>query len=366
MLRRTVLSLVAVLALMGLASCSSDGSDGSAGTAPTGGATTDGADRPTTTAAATDPAIGVGTPSAGCEGEALPAGHERITLRSDGQERSYQRYVPEGLEPGTPAPLVVDFPAYSPATLQEAFSGFTTEGPDGTVRADDYGAVIVTPEPTNGSGSLLTWNYVGTEGWSDDQQFVADLLDHIGAAACIDTDRVLASGFAVGATFASITACDQADRFAVLATVSGLYSPEGCAPSRAIPVISFHGTGDRFIPYDGSIGTGPAGLGLTAETTAGLVFMASREGAIASSEAWAGHDACDPEPAEEPVVDGVTRTTWSGCDDDAVVELYTLDGGEHTWPSSTGMDGVTGLLGPVSTAVDATDLIWDFFVAQTS
>ena len=66
------------------------------------------------------------------------------------------------------------------------------------------------------------------------------------------------------------------------------------------------------------------------------------------------------------MADGVTLQTWSACDADSTVELYVIDGGEHTWPGSTGMGDVTGILGPVSHQIDATDLIWDFFVAQTS
>lgn len=365
MLRRTVLPLLlAGSVVVGLATgCSSDGSDGAA---PSGTTAELGATSTSTTSSSSSSSAQGAVPSTGCEGEQPAPGRTEETVPSSGDERSYVRYVPAGIDAAAPAPLVLDLTAYSPASLEEGFSGFTTKRADGTVLADEEGAVVITPEPTNGAGALLTWNYVGTEGWTDDQAFMTALLDQVEADVCIDTARVLGTGFAVGGVFASITACGQADRFAVLATVSGLYSPEGCAPSKPLPVISFHGTGDRFIPFDGGIGTGPAGLGLTPETTAGLVFMASREGARASSEAWAAHDGCAAEPEETPVVEGVTLQTWSGCEGDATVELYVIDGGEHTWPSSTGMAAVTDLLGPVSTKVDATQLIWDFFEAETA
>lgn len=303
--------------------------------------------------------------SPGCEAEPLAPGRSVVTVSSDGQERTYVRFIPEGLTAGNPAPLVMDFPAYSPASIEESFSGFTKPRADGGIPADEFGSVVVTPEPTNGAGSLLTWNYVDTPGWSDDQQFVTDLLDDVGAAACIDTDRVLATGFAVGAVFASITACNQADRIAVLATVSGLYELEGCDPSTPMPVISFHGTGDRFIPFDGSVGSGPSGLGLSPETTSGLVFMAGRPDALESSSGWADLNGCEAEPEDRPVTDGVTQKTWPSCADGADVELYVIDDGEHTWPGSVGMDAYTDLLGPVSDAVDATDLILQFFEAHT-
>lgn len=367
MLRRPVASLVLIggLVVALAAGCADDDGDDGGGAASPTTAAAEADDAPTTEAtgdAGATPAV----PSPGCDGAAPAPGRTEEAVTSGTDERTYVRYVPTGVDAGTPAPLVVDLTAYSPASLQEGFSGFTTEGADGTVKADEEGIVVVTPEPTNGAGSLLTWNYVGTEGWSDDQALMSDLLDDVGADVCIDTARVFLSGFAVGGVFGSITACEQTDRFAGLATVAGLYSPEGCAPTKPLPVVSFHGTGDRFVPFDGGVGSGPGGLGLSAETIEGLTFMAGREGAVPSSEAWAAHDGCAPEPATEAVADGVTRQTWSGCDDDVAVELYVIDGGEHTWPGSTGMDAVSGLLGPVSDQVDATDLIWDFFAAQTA
>lgn len=310
-----------------------------------------------------------GTPSAGCEAASPTPGESTVTVSSGGVERNYIRYVPEGLEDGEAAPLVLDFPAYSPAAMETEFSGFTKPDAVGKVLADEVGAVVVTPEPTNGGGALLTWNYVGTEGWTDDTQFVADLLDDVEASVCIDADRVLATGFAVGGVFASIVTCELPDRVAVLATVSGLYDPEGCAANLAKPVIAFHGTGDRFIPFDGAIGSGPSNLGLSPETSAGLAFMLERPGALDSSTAWADRGGCEGEPVEESTAEqvgsGVSLKVWPECDEGVDVELYEIDGGEHTWPGSIGMGAYEGLLGPVSDEIDASEAIWDFFEAHT-
>jgi polyhydroxybutyrate depolymerase len=285
-------------------------------------------------------------------------------MNSGGRERTYIRYVPPGMQPGKAIPLVLDLAAYSPASNEESFSGFTKPDAAGRVKADDVGAVVITPEPVNGAGALLTWNYVGKPGWTDDQLFVSDLLDNIEAATCIDLDRVLVMGFAVGGVFGSILACDQADRFAALVTVSGLYSPASCAPSKPLPVLSFHGTADRFIPFDGGVGSGAGELGLTEETTAGMLFMGRREGALQSSQAWADHDGCTVGPTEAPGAAGVTRKSWTGCTNGTTVELCVIEGGEHTWPGSNGMDALAGLLGPVTHSFVANDVIWDFFSAH--
>lgn len=356
--RRVLTLLLAGAAVVGLAvGCSPDGSSVAEGPSPTTEA-----DSSRTTA----PGAPTGARSPGCGADQPAPGRTVESVVSGTNERTYVRYVPAGIEAEVPAPLVLDLTAYSPASIEEGFSGFTTKADDGTVKADEEGIVVVTPEPTNGAGALLTWNYVGTEGWTDDQAFMSDLLDEVEATSCIDTSRVFLAGFAVGGVFASITACGQTGRFAALATVSGLYAPDGCEPSKSLPVISLHGTGDRFVPFDGGVGTGPSGLGLSPETVEGLTFMVGREGALPSSEAWAAHDGCDPEPDESPVVDGVTLQTWSGCNDGVSVELYVIEGGEHTWPGSNGMTSYTDLLGPVSDKVVATDLIWDFFITQTT
>ncbi len=305
-----------------------------------------------------DPGSGA---SRGCDVEPPAPGRSEARITSGGIERTYLRYVPDGPGRAGPMPLVVDMPAYSPAALQEEFSGFTRPDSDGVVKADAVGAVVVTPEPVNGAGALLTWNYVGTDGWTDDQAFLRDVLDDVGDEVCIDTDRVLVMGFAVGAVMASLMACDQAERVAVLATVAGLYRPDDCAPSTPVPVVAIHGTADRFIPFEGGVGSGPGELGLDPETVRGLVFMASRDGAPSSSQGWADGNDCAEGPDERTLADGVGTTSWTGCADGADVELHVVAGGEHTWPGSSGMAAYEGLLGPVSDAIDANDVIWEFF-----
>lgn len=287
-------------------------------------------------------------------------------MTSGGGDRSYSRYIPAGLKTGVPAPLVLDLAAYSPASQEETFSGFTTPDRAGRVKADEVGAIVITPEPVNGAGALRTWNYKNIPWWTDDQLFIADLLDDVEGAACVDSDRILLMGFAVGGVFASIVACEQADRFAALVTVSGLYSGDDCRPKQPLPVLSFHGTDDRFIPFTGGVGDGAGGLGLSDDTAGGLLFMGVRPGAQESSQAWADHNRCGNPPVSRTVSAGVTSQTWGGCADDAGVELYVIDGGGHTWPGSVGMVPFEGLLGPVDRSVVANDVIWDFFAASTA
>jgi polyhydroxybutyrate depolymerase len=74
--------------------------------------------------------------------------------------------------------------------------------------------------------------------------------------------------------------------------------------------------------------------------------------------------ACAQAPAvtDEPdrVRDGtrVRLTAYAGCRDGRAVELYTVQGGGHTWP---GGPPVGRSVGRVSREIDATALIWGFF-----
>jgi len=62
------------------------------------------------------------------------------------------------------------------------------------------------------------------------------------------------------------------------------------------------------------------------------------------------------------VATDVTRRTYTNCADDAAVVLYTVRGGGHTWPGGKPLP--EWFVGPTSSAIDATSLMWAFFRAH--
>lgn len=75
--------------------------------------------------------------------------------------------------------------------------------------------------------------------------------------------------------------------------------------------------------------------------------------------AWAEGNGCDPTPEVIPSQGDTSGVRYVGCDEDAAVILYTIDGGGHTWPSGWSIPGV----GKTSQDIDATAELWQFFQA---
>ncbi len=307
-----------------------------------------------------------GDPSPGCERTAAEPGRRELELMSGGQLRRYVLYIPRSVAAGVPAPLVLDFPAYSPMQLEEAFSGFTQPDRNGVIKAEEVGAVVVTPEPIGGDGALRAWNLTGRAvGFPDDQRFVADLLVDVGARTCIDRKQILAMGFAVGGVMAALVSCNAEVDIAALVSVAGPYDPPSCARVEPLPVLAYHGTDDPLLPFAGGIGPHVPMLNLGPQTAVGIAgIVPYLVGATRSAQAWSARNGCMGGPETTSVAPTVTHQTWSDCVGNGAVELYVTDGAGHTWPGTLGMDEFVDLLGPTTKAIIANDLIWDFFRAH--
>jgi polyhydroxybutyrate depolymerase len=279
----------------------------------------------------------------------LDPGDYTRTLTVDGRERSYLVHVPDKAA-GRPAPVVLIFHGGALNAKQMVnFCGLNQ-------KADEAGFIAVYP---NGSGprpSILTFNGGNCCGYAqrleiDDVTFTRRLLDDLESAASIDTKRIYATGFSNGAMMTYRIANELSDRIAAIAPVSGPVGSETCNPSRPVPVLHFHGTKDEFCPIEGKAGP---------RSTSRTDFFSVDQ----SVKTWVKANGCDPEPKIEALPDTTddgtraTRTTYSGGREGSEVILITIEGAGHTWP---GREAALKLLGPSSKAVDANDLMWDFF-----
>jgi polyhydroxybutyrate depolymerase len=253
-------------------------------------------------------------------------------IASSGQARHYRVHIPPAYQPSTPIPLVIDLHGLnSNAAQQERLSGMSR-------KADAAGFIVVYPE---GLGDPQTWHFgPGAEGAAD-LAFTRDLIVGLEQRLGVDSARIYATGISNGAQMANRMGCEMADVVAAIAPVSGGYfRAQRCDPSRPVPVIAFHGTADRVLPYEGQ----------------GQLLLPVRDWAAN----WAAHNGCGASPTISFQHGQVTGVTWGGCRAGADVMLYTIDGGGHTWPGSKMALG----LGLTTQDISATDAIWEFFAAH--
>jgi polyhydroxybutyrate depolymerase len=275
---------VAALALIA-AGCAAGSRDSAAR------ATTDDKGRPVTRErAASSPSPGCGT-QRGSDDRTSTNRPERRTLTVNGVSRSYLLARPSPRAGRTaPAPVVVLF--HGNGANAEAFADVTRLPAKGV----ESGAVVVAPD-----GLDHTWQLTAD---GTDAAFVDAMLDDVGAAACVDEGRVVASGFSAGALFAISYSCTRPGRIAGVVAVT-TEAPGGCHDP--LSVVAIHGTLDSTFPYTATAG-----------------HMAD----------WAELNGCDPSPAVRTVGSEIVHHVWSGCTGGTEVALYEVTGGGHTWPGS--------------------------------
>jgi polyhydroxybutyrate depolymerase len=118
--------------------------------------------------------------------------------------------------------------------------------------------------------------------------------------------------------------------------------------------LQIHGTADDRVPYNG----GP-GKAFSRDGTA-RVDGPSVESVNAT---WRGIDGCGP---PNSTTAGEVTTQTAGCPDGRTVELISVKGAGHQWPGGdpSPLAQWTGNIPAPSTAINATNSIWQFFAAN--
>ena len=178
-----------------------------------------------------------------------PGDHNDRTLVYRGIERVYDLRVPAGYDGSTPIPLVLDLHGLSSNKEQQRLvSGMA-------FRATENGFAVAWPNGTDAS-----WN----GGWCcgsaadnavDDVGFLRTLADAIASEIEVDRRRVYVTGISNGGAMTQRLACEAADVFAAAAPLAfpiALLPIETCSPVRPIPVLTFQGTTDVLVPFEGA------------------------------------------------------------------------------------------------------------------
>ena len=239
-----------------------------------------------------------------------------------------------------PAVVVLHGFTGSPESI-ERMSGWTPFGLG-------QGAVVAYPEGTSVAAGGFGWN-TGTVRFTtsgiDDAAYLAAVVDHLIATACVDPARILLTGESNGGAMTVAAACAPAtrDRFRTFAPVipavdGGVLARCGAGP--AVHLVALAGRLDPVIPYDGVY---PAGQAPLLAQEAWFLGLASQR------------NGCAP-TAVRARIDGGEEIHAAGCP--GTPTLVAIDDGTHTWPG-----GPAGTGSQQPGRFDATGYLWARFVA---
>ena len=259
---------------------------------------------------------------------------------SAGETREYILHVPGSYDPAKPTPLVISMHgAMNWPSFQMALSNWNA-------LADERGFIVVDPAGTGGGPKV--WEMKGLQTKrraAPDVVFISELIDRLAATYNIDRARVYANGLSNGGGMTYALSCTLADKIAAFGPVASAVTEQIDWCGTPAPVVAFHGTADPFTPYLGA-----------------KVWLAPKAfpSIPAWIDTWAQRNRCTPDPVDSAVTADVVRREYRSCPGGADVQLYTVTGGGHQWFGGT--PGPQWLLGPFSRSVNATRVMWDFFV----
>ncbi len=246
---------------------------------------------------------------AACDAPPAAPGDSAQTVAVDGVTRTYVLHVPPTYQGVTPVPLVVDFHGIGGSgTKERASSPYPA-------KLDGAGVIMAFPDGLKGPAGTA-WN-VGPccVANVDDVAFARALVAQVRTLACVDPARIYAVGVLTGGGMAHYLGCHAADVFAAVAPAAFdllAENVDACTPPRPISVISFRGTADPRVPYQGGASSLVPGMPLT--------FL----GAQTTFETWAQIDGCTGS-ASTPDADGCSA--YAGCKGNVDVILCSKQGG---------------------------------------
>ncbi len=190
---------------------------------------------------------------------------------------------------------------------------------------------------------------------ADDVAFLNQLLDQLALKFAVDTHRIYAAGLGDGGFMALRVGCAASDRVTAVAAV-GAALPKAmiCLPSRAVPALFMNGTDDPIVPYGGG------------SYKLGRFHVLSAED---SAKTWAKFDHCEEKPTQDklpPLQKDAKETktyTFTGCQNNSQVVLYSVKGGGNTWPGGEQYTSEKEV-GKTSNALNANETIWNFLATK--
>jgi poly(hydroxyalkanoate) depolymerase family esterase len=205
----------------------------------------------------------------GVESRALSeSSFERYSYTNDAGTRTYKVYVPAGLPPGKPAPLIVELHGCGGNADEEArWSRFNT-------LAAQRGLIVAYPEQDPNANGSRCWNWFRPEHQARDAgepSLIAGLTHEVQQRWRIDARRTYVGGISAGGAMSVIMAATHPDLYAAAMVSAGCeYNGLPCLGSvsalppetagemayrasgphaRVVPVLVIQGDADPLVPY---------------------------------------------------------------------------------------------------------------------
>ena len=269
--------------------------------------------------------------------------HTNGRLVSSGEKREYLLYVPKSYDPNKSVPLVITIHGFTQWPANQAAVSQWNE------LADEEGFIVVYP---SGLGFPKRWrvspDFDDSAAVEIELQFFRDLIDKLSKEYNIDPERVYANGLSNGGGMSVRLACDMPEHIAAIGCVAGAYLVDLNACPGGVPGIFFHGQADKVVPFEGGYARS---------------FPIDFPNIAVFVNDYAQTNGCD---AKETVIletENVLGVRYEGCDPGAYVKFYTIADGGHTWPGGKPLPAF--IVGKTTQEIDATRLMWEFFVEQT-
>jgi polyhydroxybutyrate depolymerase len=225
--------------------------------------------------------------------------------------------------------------------------GFIAVFPDGTSLRPALPARFLTnPRLWNdgsGRGALGVNN-------ADDIGFISAMIDFVEARYAADPARIYCTGFSNGASMTFSVGLNLSNRIAAIAPVSGHLWLQEKLLAYPVPLLFIIGTEDPLNPIAGGDVKLPWGV---------TQYHPPVEDSLKEWERMLG---CGPEVQTASSKD-VQEVTYDQCAKGGEVEYYRVTGLGHIWPGGNNRLPEKWV-GKPSDALNATDVIWDFFKAH--
>lgn len=280
-------------------------------------------------------------------------GNYRYAIDHGGIQREYLVHVPATYDSAKPTPLLV--------SMHGGGGNMTYQASDdryGQVsKSEREGFIVVFPNGYSRTpgGKTATWNAGNCCGPArdrnvDDVGFIRRMLEDLSHQLNIDRRRIFATGMSNGGMMAHRLACEMSDTFRAIAAVAGTDNTKSCNPANPVSVLQIHARNDDHVLFDG-------GMGQKSKGTAATDFTSVPE----SVSRWVARNACDPKPRRVLDRPGAYCDRYAPCKGGAEVELCVTEAGGHSWPGGTKRRASE----PPSSAIDANDVMWDFFTRSS-